>query len=69
MELDNISHRQWQPVSTVSEVPAEMTNKILKTGLEVNAIEQSTQGLWELTCPYDWIWMLKYLGALIPGKN
>jgi hypothetical protein len=46
-----------------------MESKILKAGLEVNATEQSTWGLWELTCPYDWIWMLKYLGALIPGKN
>jgi hypothetical protein len=34
----------------------------------VNATEQSTQGLWELTHPYDWIGMQKYLGAFILGK-
>jgi hypothetical protein len=52
MELDNISHKQMilrQPVSTVSEVPAQMESKTLKAGLEVNAREQSTWGLRELT--------------------
>jgi hypothetical protein len=47
MELDNISHRQMTPQQPATNFRSTGTNgeQILKAGLEVNATEQSTQGL------------------------